>query len=87
MVSSWSSGRSQVQGRWAVEAKIWANILASSSLCGHQEPSEVKVSFPEFLTSEAYLWKHKEPSLVLCDDLEGWEGGGQDGGSRGRGYM
>ena len=29
---------------------------------------------------------HREPSLVLCDDLEWWEGGGK-GGSRGRGCM
>ena len=32
---------------------------------------------------------HKELSLVLCDDLEGWEEGGAkwEGDSRGRGYM
>ena len=24
---------------------------------------------------------------VLCDDLEGWDGGGWERGSRGRGYM
>ena len=30
--------------------------------------------------------QHKELSLVLCDDLEGWDGGWA-GGSRGRGYM
>ena len=29
---------------------------------------------------------HREPSLVLCDDLEGWEGG-EEGGSRGSGCM
>ena len=29
--------------------------------------------------------KHRELSLVLCDDLEGWDGG-WEGGSRGRGY-
>ena len=28
----------------------------------------------------------REPSLVLCDDLEGWEGG-EEGGSRGSGCM
>ena len=26
-------------------------------------------------------------SSVLCDDLAGWDGGGWEGGSRGRGYM
>ena len=83
-VSSWSSGRSQIQGRWADEAKTWANTLASSSLCGYQEPSEETLSFPNVLTSEACLGKHKEPRLVLCDYLERWEGGGWKGGSRGR---
>ena len=24
---------------------------------------------------------------MLCDDLEGWDGGGWDGGSKGRGSM
>ena len=30
--------------------------------------------------------QHREPSSVLCDDLDGWDGG-QDGGSTGRGYV
>jgi len=29
--------------------------------------------------------QHRELSSVLCDDLEGWDGG--EGGSRGRRYM
>ena len=29
--------------------------------------------------------QHRDPSLVLCDDLEEWDGG-WEGGSR-RGYM
>ena len=29
---------------------------------------------------------HRVPSLVLCDDLERWDGG-KEGDSRGRGYM
>ena len=29
-----------------------------------------------------------EPSLMLCDELEGWDGGrGWEGNSRGRGYI
>ena len=30
---------------------------------------------------------HRELSSVLCDDLKGWQGGWQEGGSRERGYM
>ena len=30
--------------------------------------------------------QHREPSLALCDDLEGWNEG-REGGSGGRGYM
>ena len=29
---------------------------------------------------------HSEPSLALCDDLEGWDGV-REGGSRGKGYI
>ena len=33
--------------------------------------------------------KHRELSLVLCDDLDGWDGEGQgwEGGPRGKEYM
>ena len=32
--------------------------------------------------------QHRELSSVLCDDLDGWDGGvGWEGGSRGRAYM
>ena len=30
---------------------------------------------------------HRELSLVFCGDLEGWDGGGQERGPRGRRYM
>ena len=29
----------------------------------------------------------RELGSVLCDDLYGWDGGGWEGGPRGRGYM
>ena len=31
--------------------------------------------------------QHREFSCMLCDDLEGWVGGGWEGRSRGRGYI
>ena len=30
--------------------------------------------------------QHREPSLLLFDDLEGWDGGGE-GGKMGRGHI
>ena len=39
------------------------------------------------IANKKLLYNNREPSLVLCDDLEGWDGGGQRGGegdSRGR---
>ena len=31
--------------------------------------------------------EHRELSLVLCDDRDGWDGGKKEGGSRGKRYM
>ena len=31
--------------------------------------------------------EHREPTLELCDDIEGWDWGGCEGDSRGRGYI
>jgi len=30
---------------------------------------------------------HRKLSPLLCDGLEGWDGDGREGGSKGRGYM
>ena len=54
----------------------------------HEQPSTVpepNKSFVQICISQVCLSKnqiavqHGEPSLVLCDDLEGWEGGGRGG--------
>lgn len=31
--------------------------------------------------------EHREPTLELCDDIQGWDWGGYEGVSRGRGYI
>ena len=66
--------------------------LGANGLVDIAEEGESMTNWESSTDTDTLSWvkqwevaiQHREPSLVLCDDLKGWDGGGE-GGSRERG--